>query len=384
MPMTIDTLIKAPRSEGAITSGIIDCDVHPQFDNGLADLIPYMTESWRQRLGFGSDVDWSKTLAAAQFVLPLDNLYINTAGPQRGDASPPGGRPPGSDPDFMAAQLLDTHGIERAVLIAGQLFGIGSFPDAEVAAVVASAYNDWQQERWLEHDMRYRGAIVVPPQHPGAAVKEIERMADKPGIVAVFLPLHEIAAGKYHYYPIYEAAQKHALPVVFHPAGTENVYANAPRMAAAPTYYLEWHSGLGQIHQSNLMSMVCHGVFEKFPDLKILIAEGGFMWAIETMYKLDRDWMGLRDEVPWLNRPPSEYIRGNVRFTTQPFPEPHDKAHLGPILEMVYAEETLVFSSDYPHWDFDDPQRVLSGIDPALRRKICVDNGRALFGDRLN
>jgi uncharacterized protein len=381
--MTIETPVKESESQGRITSGIIDCDVHPQFNNGLADIVPYMTESWRQRLGFGSDVDWSKTFAAAQFVLPLVTLYVNTAGPQRGDAAPPGGAP-GSDPAFMAEQLLDTHGIERAVLIAGQLFGIGAFPDAEIAAVVASAYNDWQQELWLEYDKRYRGAIVVPPQHPEAAVKEIERMADKPGIAAIFLPLHGIAAGKNHYYPIYEAAQKHSLPIIFHPSGTENVYAEAPRMAAQPTYYLEWHTGLGQIHQSNVMSMVCHGVFEKFPDLKVLIAEGGFMWAIETMLKLDRDWMGLRDEVPWLNQPPSEYIRSNVRFTTQPFPEPHDKAHLAPILDMVYASETLVFSSDYPHWDFDDPQRALSGIEPGLRRQICVDNGRALFGDRLS
>jgi predicted TIM-barrel fold metal-dependent hydrolase len=51
---------------------------------------------------------------------------------------------------------------------------------------------------------------------------------------------------------------------------------------------------------------------------------------------------------------------------------------------MMYAEETLVFSSDYPHWDFDDPQRALNGVEAGLRRKICIDNGRALFGDRLN
>jgi len=367
----------------AVDHEIIDCDVHPYFKDGLQDLAPYMTESWRERLGFGTGADWTKNYAASQYVLPLDTLYINTAGATRADSSVDG-KMPGSDPAFMAEQLLDGHGIHRAVLIAGHLFGIGAFPDPTVAATVASAYNEWQQELWLEFDERYRGAIVVPPQHVEAAVKEIDRMGDKPGVVGVFMPLHDIAMGEYHYHPIYEAAQRHGLPIIVHPSGTESVYARAPRMAATPTYYLEWHTALGQIHQSNIMSLIVHGVFERFPELKVCVAEGGFMWAIETMLKLDRDWQALRNEVPWLTRRPSDYLREHVRFTTQPFVEPHKKEHLAAILDMVYAEETLVFSSDYPHWDFDDPRRALNDIPAELRRRICVDNGRKLFGDRLS
>ncbi len=378
------TILSGDRTaEKPVDRGIVDCDVHPYFVHGLRDLMPYLSESWRERLGFGTDAAWKGSFAASQYVLPLDTLYINAAGATRGDSSPNGAMP-GSDPAFMAEQLLDGHGIHRAVLIAGLLFGIGSFPDPTVAAAVATAYNEWQQELWLEFDPRYRGCIVVPPQHPQAAVAEIDRMADKPGIVGIFIPLHDIAAGELHYEPIFAAAQRHGLPVIFHPSGTENVYARAPRMAVTPTYYLEWHTGLSQIHQSNVMSMLCHGTFEKFPELKVLIAEGGFMWAIETMLKLDRDWKGLRNEVPWLKKPPSEYLRSNIRFTTQPFPEPHKKEHMAAILDMVYAEETLVFSSDYPHWDFDDPNRALNAIPEPLRRQICVDNGYALFGDRLD
>lgn len=379
--MSVQT--EAAPAEAKTGGGIIDCDVHPYFSNGLEDLTPYMSESWRQRLGIGQSDSWSKNFAASQFVLPLDYLYINTAGATRLDSSPEG-KIPGSDPAFMAEQLLDGHGIERAVLIAGHLFGIGAFPDPEVAATVASAYNDWQQERWLEFDKRYRGAIVVAPQHPEAAVKEIERVGDNPGVVAIFLPLHEIALGETHYYPIYAAAERYGLPIVTHPSGTENVFARAPRMAATPTYYIEWHTGLGQIHQSNVLSLLCHGVFERFPRLMVTVAEGGFMWAIETMLKLDRDWQALRDEIPWVKRPPSEYLREHVRFTTQPFVEPHRREQVEQILDLVYADETLVFSSDYPHWDFDDPKRALAGLSPERRQRICVENGRALFGDRLD
>src|SRR5262245_2080722 len=205
-----------------LEEGVVDCDVHPYFKNGLHDLTEYMSKSWQRRLGIGQDSAWTKTFAASQYVLPLDYLYINTAGATRGDSSPDGAMP-GSDPEFMARQLLDGHGISRAVLIAGHLFGIGAFPDPDVASTVAAAYNDWMQERWLEFDPRYRGALVIGPQDPEAAVKEIERVAGRPGIVGVYMPLHDIAMGERFYYPIYEAAQRHGLPIISHPSGTENV-----------------------------------------------------------------------------------------------------------------------------------------------------------------
>lgn len=378
---TIETPAPETAAAGRLT-GIIDSDVHPNFQNGLRDLHDYMSDSWRKRLGIGGGADWSSRFAAASYVLPLDYLYINTAGAYRDDAVHEG-KAPATDAAFTAKQLFDGHGIDKGLLIAGHLFGIGAFPDPTVAATVASAYNEWMCERWLQVDPRFRGAMVVAPQDPEAAVKEIERMQGRPGIMAIFLPLHDILHGEKHYYPIYEAAQRYSLPIVVHPSGTENVFARAPRMAGTPTYYIEWHTALSQIHQSNVLSLVCHGVFERFPELKYVIAEGGFAWAAEIMWKLDRDRKGLGDEVPWLKLAPSEYIRRNIRFTTQPMVEPAKKEHLPVLLDMVCAEETLIFSSDYPHWDFDEPRRALAGVPKDLLRRICVDNPTKLYGDRL-
>jgi predicted TIM-barrel fold metal-dependent hydrolase len=375
-------VVTEPTAERGRLTGIIDSDVHPNFNNGLKDLHEYFTPTWQEKLGTATTTDWRSRFAAAAYVLPLDYLYINVVGGYRKDAAQDG-MAPGTDAAFTATQLLDPHGIAKAVLVAGHLLGIGAFPDPEVAAAVASAYNDWMCERWLQVDDRYRGALVVAPQAPDLAVKEIERMQGRPGIVSIYMPLHDILMGERHYYPIYEAAQRYALPICTHPSGTENVFARAPRMAGAPTYYIEWHTALSQIHQSNVLSMVCQGVFERFPELKYVIAEGGFAWVAEIMWKLDRDWQGLRAEVPWLKRRPSDYIRRNVRFTTQPLVEPHKREHLLSLLDMVYAEETLMFSSDYPHWDYDDPQRALAGIPADLRRKICIDTPKAFYGDRL-
>jgi predicted TIM-barrel fold metal-dependent hydrolase len=362
--------------------GVVDCDIHPHFREGLRDLTPYMTETWRRRLGVGTDNDWAANLYASAFQVPYEHLYINPSGAMMADTARPG-MAPCTDAAFTAEDLLDRFGIHRGLLVSGSLLGLGAMPDPRVAAAIASAHNDWMAEQWLAVDDRYRGALVVAPQDPEAAADEIDRFADRPGIAGVFMPLHGLAMGERHYYPIYEAAQRHELPVCVHPSGTEDIYNGAPRTAARHTFYLEWKQAVFQIHQSNVLSLICQGVFERFPRLKVVVIEGGFMWAAETMWKLDRDWHGLRDEVPWLKRRPSEYLLDHIRFTTQPFVEPHRREHLAAVIEMVYGERTLLFSSDYPHWDFDNPMRVLGPLDEPTRRRILTDNAYDTFGERL-
>jgi predicted TIM-barrel fold metal-dependent hydrolase len=42
--------------------------------------------------------------------------------------------------------------------------------------------------------------------------------------------------------------------------------------------------------------------------------------------------------------------------------------------------DRLLFSSDYPHWDFDDPFRALpAGLAPDRRRQILTANARTVY-----
>ena len=198
--------------------------------------------------------------------------------------------------------------------------------------------------------------------------------------------------GDRHYYPIYAAAEHHGLPIALAPQlGRRDLRARRPRSRAdVPTYYVEWHAALTQIFQANVISLVCHGVFERFPGLKVVIAEGGIAWLPDVMWRLDKNWEALRDEVPWVKRQPSEYILDHVRFTTQPFLEPRKREHLQAMLDIVDAERTLLFSSDYPHWDFDDPMRALTRVcpepmreaDPRRQRGRALRRSSGLDGDR--
>jgi predicted TIM-barrel fold metal-dependent hydrolase len=152
---------------------------------------------------------------------------------------------------------------------------------------------------------------------------------------------------------------------------------------ASPTYYVEWHTGLSQVFQANLVSPICHGVFERFPSLKVVVTEGGLGWIPDVLWRLDKNVKGLRDEVPWVRRLPSEYVFDHVRFTSQPLPEPARRAHLHMLCEIVHAERTLMFSSDYPHWDFDSPRHALNALPAHIHPRVRVGNAVETFGVRL-
>jgi uncharacterized protein len=363
---------------------LVDCDVHVHLRGGLEDLAPYMSLAWQRRVGIGAHPGASAKRFGDQVSIPRNLLYVNPAGVLRRDTVSPDGSLPASDPSFVSSHLLDAHGISRAIILGGEVLGLGVMPDADMAAALASAYNEWLAAVWLAADRRYRAAIVVAPQDPSQGAREIRRLGRKYGFATVLLPLTNLLMGHRHYYPIYEAAADMGLSVAIHPNSTEAIFLTGPSLAGAPpTYYVEWHTSLSQVFHANVTSLVCHGVFERFPTLKVVITEGGFAWLPDVLWRLDKNVKGLRDEVPWIKRLPSEYIFEHVRFTSQPFVEPRRPEHLHAICDIVRAEQTLMFSSDYPHWDFDDPARALSWLPEHVSKRMKAENAIDLYGERL-
>ena len=53
------------------------------------------------------------------------------------------------------------------------------------------------------------------------------------------------------------------------------------------------------------------------------------------------------------------------------------------LLAMVRAEQTLLFSSNYPSWEYGDPFEMIADLPDQIRRQVLVDNALALYGDRL-
>ncbi|MBW7461233.1 amidohydrolase, partial [Paenibacillus sepulcri] len=110
-----------------------------------------------------------------------------------------------------------------------------------------------------------------------------------------------------------------------------------------------------------------------------VIAEGGVTWLPALLWRLDQEWKGLRSEVPWVMKAPSEYVRDHVRFTTQPLERPEKDEDLIAVLDMMDAHNLLMFSSDYPESDFVSPEASLPRLPAEWDSKMLFENARQWY-----
>ena len=95
---------------------------------------------------------------------------------------------------------------------------------------------------------------------------------------------------------------------------------------------------------------------ERFPKLPVIWIESGLAWIPFLMQKLDHEYMLRPSEAPLLKKKPSDYMR-DMYYSSQPM-EIQDMKALECTFRMMNAETQLLYSSDYPHWDFDLPSTI--------------------------
>jgi predicted TIM-barrel fold metal-dependent hydrolase len=281
---------------------------------------------------------------------------------------------------FMCQHLLDKHDITIGILTGEEALECSTLANPHYASALARAYNEWMIHEWLPRDKRLRGSIIIAPQDAPGAAKEIRRLGHHPDIVQVLM-----SHGSYRpygdpiYHPIWEAAAEVGLPVAIHLGGQGGI--NYQPIGGGPmTYYWPTHALLVQPAMSHVASVIAQGIFEKWPTMKFVIIECGLAWLPGLLWRLDANYKALRKETPWVKRLPSEYARDHIRFASQPLEQPQKKEHLHQILEMMDAEHVLMFASDYPHWDFDDPSQI--NIPAAWRERVFWQNALETY-DRL-
>jgi predicted TIM-barrel fold metal-dependent hydrolase len=295
----------------------------------------------------------------------------------RADAFPEQG-PPGSDLELMRKQHLDANGVEYGMLVALSRGGMEE-RNLDFAAALSQAVNDWQIETWVKPEPRLRAGIVVPQEDAAFAAGEIERRAsDRRFVQVIFSPRASDPVGHRRYWPIYEVAERHNLPIGLHSAGFSGGHASTG--SGWPTYYMQEHYAFTTAMQNVVTSLIFEGVFDRFPKLKVVLIEGGFSWAPALGWRMDKHWERMRAEVPHVKRPPSEYLRENFWFTTQPIEEPQKPEHLADIIGWL-GWDRLIFSSDYPHWDFDHPRHAFKfALTDEQKAKVFRDNAKAVYG----
>jgi predicted TIM-barrel fold metal-dependent hydrolase len=106
-----------------------------------------------------------------------------------------------------------------------------------------------------------------------------------------------------------------------------------------------------------------------------VLIESGFTWLPNLLWRTSKGWRGMRAETPWIDRPPAEILREHVRVTLQPVDAPKDDAKtLLQTLEHIGSDRMLLFSTDYPHWQFDGEDALPDGLPAKLVKRILTDN----------
>lgn len=339
---------------------IIDANVQPHFRYN-SEIRRYLSPSHRLRAIPDVEQQW----------------YQAPGGDYREDLY--GDGYPGSDPDTVTRHLFDEGGVDYAILNPPTR---GNIADYLLNSRICAAVNDWQLDRWLEPDAtgRFLGTIRVNPEDVKGAVAEIERLASHPKMVQVGVPLQSREPyGKPMFEPIWEAAAAHRLPVAVHINGGNGV-DYAPTFAGHAATYPGYAAFMPLNSFVHLATLIIEGVFGRLPALQFVFADGGYDLLTPLMWRLDTFWMSMRDQTPWVDRYPSEYLPGHVRYCTSAFDGPTDDGHAERWMDFTDKADLLMYGSGYPHWSSSSPDAAVAGLSIEQREKVLWRNASDLYG----
>jgi uncharacterized protein len=272
---------------------------------------------------------------------------------------------------------MDAMGVDYACLFPTPMLFLGAHPVPEVEVAMAQAYNRWLCERILAHEPRIVSMLYLPFNDPDAAYKAVKEFGDKKGVVGFMVtsprykPVHDNAFMK-----TYRLIEEMGKVMSFHAAYNwdDRALAMCNRFIAAHALGFMWFN---MVHMTN---WVVNGLPERFPKLKVMWIESGLTWAYSLMQRLDHSYLMRTSDCPQLKRKPSEYMR-EMYYSTQPMEMPEDKSLMEATFKQIKADTQLLWSSDYPHWDFDLPSTIydLPFLDEKAKRNILGGTAAKLF-----
>lgn len=273
-----------------------------------------------------------------------------------------------SQEDIVAGKELLN--VDRAIVTPTLNLYLGCVHHDDLAGALARAYNEWVLNEIYNPDEGIYGPVVVAPQKPQEAAAEIEDRAGEDGIVSVFVPSGGVhpPLGNEQYFPIYEAAEKAGLPVQLHSAsGTQML--SFPLQFHGTNRYLSNHAPThAMIHMTHMTDMITRGIPVRFPDLDIVFQEAGLGWVPYMTRRLDNEYSEKRHDAPMLEKMPSEYIDDQCYFTSQPVEGAKESDYISSIVRLL-GPDNLMFSSDYPHLDFDNSDYLFNALKSSFERE---------------
>jgi hypothetical protein len=354
---------------------IVDVDSHHYELESFNEILEYMPDPVMKQLAQMANSGNSKGVG----VMPGGVGYQDMGGrvtryPLRRIEKPE----PGMHRDVsLTRRWMDALGIDIAVLFPSPMLQLGLHPQVEAEVALATAYNRWLAERVLQEESRIRSMIYLPFNDPEASFRLVKEFAGQKGVCGFMVtavrykPVHHNS-----YMKIYSAIEETGLPLAFH-AGynwSEQSMGMMNKFISVHALGFVWYN---MVHMTN---WVLNALPERFPKLKVIWIESGLAWLPFMIQRLDNEFMMRSSECPGLKKLPGEYIT-DMFYTSQPMEIPRDMSLLESTFKCIKAESQLLYSSDYPHWDFDLPSTIydLPFLKEKAKRDILGGNAVKLF-----
>jgi predicted TIM-barrel fold metal-dependent hydrolase len=284
--------------------------------------------------------------------------------------------PGGYDPD-VRMEALARDGVDAEVLyptIAMQLYPI---VDSDFQWALFGAYNTWLSEFVAKRPDVFFGVAMLSPDDLDHCIRETQR-AREIGLSGVMIPVIRGEGIPYWddaWDPLWAAAVDHGMPVSLHAATSRDPEKRWDVKSAAL-------SVLQTIEIEHVvLELIFAGVFDRFPDLKIVSAENDVGWAGHMLergdYWFQRNRKLLKDIR--CERPPSDYFHANVRATFM-----RDRTAV--LAREVIGTDSMLWGNDFPHHvsTWPDSRNQLdaqfAGQPDEVRDAIVCGNARALYG----
>jgi predicted TIM-barrel fold metal-dependent hydrolase len=275
----------------------------------------------------------------------------------------------GSGEDWAA--FLEKAGVAEAVLFPSEALSVGFFQQADYAVRVCRAFNDYVSERYRKVDARLHPMGIIAMQNVKEAVKELRRLVvdlKLPGAMLPSrgLPLH---LGHDYYWPVYEEAANLGCALGIHGGSSLGL--------GADTFTDPWAARTLR-HPVPLalefVSLVYHGVFDRYRDLRIGFFEGGCAWILLLKDRMDRD-ESVYTTPTGKQRSLNDYLSsGQILVGCE-----GNEWILPYVIKQVGAE-CLAYASDYPH-EVDVVAAKQMIHDTVERPDLTYDDKAAVLGN---
>jgi predicted TIM-barrel fold metal-dependent hydrolase len=287
-------------------------------------------------------------------------------------------------------KLMDEQGVQGAILLPTTAVCLEYYLyDDGPAAAFANlrAFNRWLEEDWgFAHEERIFGIPMLSLADIDLAVAELDRVLER-GARAVHLnpgPAYGRSPADPHFDPFWARVQEAGVPVIFHigySGYNEMVGVHWGERTHVSLYeQTALQNFLGLCDRpitDTFAALILGGLFERFPDLRILSVENGCRWARPFM--ADVDHAAKLSRVHKAKERPSDVFRRH--FYVAPFWEDS-----GVDLAGLIGVDHVLLGSDFPHPEGEanpiDFVNSLAGLDDADIRRIMRDNTAALVNMR--